>query len=141
MNCPGRTVKTSREDIQYETYLGQFETSDQHELQLISNLGGKVEFIAGLFYWESENEQPLYAMVPGSDIFPTPVIAKINGYCIGGGLNLAACADFELHGFWKTLFRTVPSVGFAVDDHGQHAARTELGFEILDLFVDPMRFR
>ena len=28
--------------------------------------------------------------------FPKPTIAMINGYCIGGGLNLAACTDFRI---------------------------------------------
>lgn len=28
--------------------------------------------------------------------YPKPTIAMINGYCIGGGLNLAACADLRI---------------------------------------------
>ena len=27
--------------------------------------------------------------------FPKPTIAKITGYCIGGGMNLAACCDMR----------------------------------------------
>ena len=81
----GDLDRTSREDIQYETYLGQDERTNQHELQLISDLGGKVELILGAFYWDSENYQPLQAIVTDSTLFPTPVIADPAGevcYCI-----------------------------------------------------------
>jgi enoyl-CoA hydratase/carnithine racemase len=30
------------------------------------------------------------------EAFPKPTIAKIRGYCIGGGLNLAACCDLRI---------------------------------------------
>ena len=35
----------------------------------------------------------VYEMIEG---FAKPTIAMINGYCIGGGLNLAACTDFRI---------------------------------------------
>ncbi len=102
--------KTSRDDIQYETYLGQYEQSDQHELQLISNLGGKVEFIAGLFYWKSENEQPLQAFVPGSTLFPTPVIADPAGdfcYCVIDAPANPNSSYYEQNGILETKSQAV----------------------------------
>ena len=66
---------TSRSDRQTFAYLAQDERSEQHELQLISDLGGKVEFILGLFHWDSENFQPLRTFAPNNPVLRTPVWA------------------------------------------------------------------
>lgn len=99
----GDLDRTSRSDISYETYLGQDEKTNQHELQLISDLGGKVEFILGLFYWDSENYQPLQAIVNDSTLFPTPVIADPAGdfcYCV---LDAPANPDSVYYEQWGDL--------------------------------------
>lgn len=66
--------KTSRSDLQYFSHLGQDERYEQHEIQLISDLGGDVEFIFGLFQWESENYQPLALTAPGNPVLQNPVM-------------------------------------------------------------------
>ena len=77
--------KTSRSDVQHFSYLEQNEQTQQHELQLISNLGGDLEFILGAFYWDSENYQPLQAFVPDNPVLQNPVTADPAGdvcYCV-----------------------------------------------------------
>ena len=75
-------------------------------LLVISGAGGKA-FAAGadISKFEEERSTPeavehykktnsrFYAAVTN---FPKPVIAKINGYCIGGGLALAICCDLRI---------------------------------------------
>ncbi|BFM17987.1 TonB-dependent receptor [Maricurvus nonylphenolicus] len=66
--------KTGRSDLQYFSVLGQDERYEQHEIQLISDFGGDVEFIFGLFQWESENYQPLSLTAPNNPVVQTPII-------------------------------------------------------------------
>ncbi len=65
--------RTARTDIRYLTDIKQYEDYNQHELQLVSNLGGKVEFIFGLFNWQSENWQPFDLRSPTNPVLQTPV--------------------------------------------------------------------
>jgi len=76
---------TGRDDIQYLEYIAQHENFDQHELQLISNLGGKIEFIFGLFSWQNENWQPYTLYSPTNSVLKTPVWADYTGdvcFCV-----------------------------------------------------------
>jgi iron complex outermembrane receptor protein len=77
--------QTSREDIRYLEYIAQHEEYEQHELQLISNLGGKFEFVLGLFNWSNENWQPYTLHSPTNTLLQTPVWADYAGticYCV-----------------------------------------------------------
>ncbi|MBO6703926.1 MAG: TonB-dependent receptor [Pseudomonadales bacterium] len=65
--------RTANPDIRYLNYIGQYEDYEQHELQLISNLGGNVEFIFGLFNWQSDNFQPFTLYSPTNPVLQTPV--------------------------------------------------------------------
>ncbi len=81
-------------------------TDPETRLLVISGAGGKA-FAAGadISKFEEERSTPeavehykqtnsrFYAAVTN---FPKPVIAKINGYCIGGGLALAICCDIRI---------------------------------------------
>jgi iron complex outermembrane receptor protein len=76
---------TSRSDIQYLNYIAQYENYDQHELQLISNLGGKFEVIFGLFDYHNENWQPWTLYAPNNPVLKTPVFADYTGdicFCV-----------------------------------------------------------
>ncbi len=95
--------KTARSDLQYSTFLAQNEKSNQHELQLISGLGGNIEFIFGLFYWDSDNFQPLQAMAPDNPVLQTPVIADPAGdfcFCV---LDAAPNPDAVYYEQWGRL--------------------------------------
>lgn len=77
--------RTSRSDIQYLNYRAQVEKYEQNELQLISKLGGRVEFIFGLFSWESDNFQPFTLFSPTNTLLQTPIWADPSGticFCI-----------------------------------------------------------
>ena len=81
----GDVDQTSRSDNRELGILAQYEKYEQHEIQLISNLGGNIEYILGLFSWESENFQPLAIQAPDSAMHETPVFADPAGavcYCV-----------------------------------------------------------
>ena len=48
--------------------IGQAETTTQHELQLVSNGDGSIEWLVGLFYLKNELDQP-YALTDGNNPF------------------------------------------------------------------------
>src|SRR6266550_1893398 len=43
-----------------------------------------------------EDALRLYRMLEAVDSCPAPVVARIQGYCLGGGCGLAACVDIAL---------------------------------------------
>ena len=77
--------ETDREDLQYIELIGQHQDYDQHELQLVSNLGGNVEYVFGLFSYHDENWQPYTLFSPTNPVLKTPVWADYGGticFCI-----------------------------------------------------------
>ena len=58
----------------------------------------------------------LFRMLKGIDSCPAPVVARIQGYCLGGGCGLASCADIALaaedatFGFSEVKLGIVPAV-------------------------------
>lgn len=83
---------TAREDIRYLEYIAQFEDYEQHELQLISNLGGKFEYIFGLFSYHDENWQPYTLYSPTNPVLQTPIWADAS-FAICGGCIVDAPAN------------------------------------------------
>lgn len=72
---------------------------------VVSGTGGKA-FVSGADISKFESERATkegverYAQISTSAYdalfnFPKPTIAKINGFCIGGGMNVAACCDLR----------------------------------------------
>jgi len=82
----------------------------------------------------------LYRMCEAIDRCPAPVIARIQGYALGGGSGLAACSDIAIaendatFGFTEVKLGIVPAVisAFVLPKIGQHARRYFLTGERFD---------
>jgi len=85
--------------------LDDFRADDSIRVVVLTGAGGKA-FVSGADISKFESEranaeaQVRYDAISkegyeGLYNFPKPTIAKITGYCIGGGMNLAACCDMR----------------------------------------------
>jgi enoyl-CoA hydratase/carnithine racemase len=87
-----------------------------------------------------EDALRLYRMCETIDHCPAPVMARIQGYALGGGSGLAACADIALagsdavFGFSKVKLGIIPAVisPFVLPKIGAHARRYFLTGERFD---------
>ncbi len=89
-----------------EIAMSEFAKDDTVRVVVLSGTGGKA-FVSGADISKFEKERGskdatdhynarlgiVYKLIEN---FPKPTIAMINGHCIGGGLNLAACTDFRI---------------------------------------------
>ena len=89
-----------------ELALTTFAEDDQVRVVILSGEGGKA-FVSGADISKFEKERGskdatdhynarLKVVYNIIENYPKPTIAMINGHCIGGGLNLAACTDFRI---------------------------------------------
>jgi methylglutaconyl-CoA hydratase len=87
-----------------------------------------------------EDALELYRMCETIDRCPAPVVARIQGFALGGGSGLAACADIAVaasdatFGFTEVKLGIVPAVisPFVLPKIGQHARRYFLTGERFD---------
>ena len=87
-----------------------------------------------------EDALKLYRMCEAIDRCPAPVVARIQGYALGGGSGLAACSDIAVaargatFGFTEVKLGIVPAVisPFVLPKLGQHARRYFLTGERFD---------
>jgi enoyl-CoA hydratase/carnithine racemase len=87
-----------------------------------------------------EDALRLYEMCETIDRCPAPVVARIQGYALGGGSGLAACADVAVaapdatFGFTEVKLGIIPAVisPFVLPKIGQHARRYFLTGERFD---------
>jgi methylglutaconyl-CoA hydratase len=78
-----------------------------------------------------EDALRLYRMLAAVDACPAPVVARIQGYCLGGGCGLAACCDIAVcgddavFGFSEVKLGIIPAVisPFVLARIGSGAAR------------------
>ena len=85
--------------------LNDFRSDNNIKVVVVTGAGGKA-FVSGADISKFESEranaeaQVRYDAISKEGYetlydFPKPTIAKITGYCIGGGMNLAACCDLR----------------------------------------------
>jgi methylglutaconyl-CoA hydratase len=87
-----------------------------------------------------EDALRLFRMCEAIDVCPAPVVARIQGYALGGGSGLAACADIAIaatdatFGFSEVKLGIIPAVisPFVLPKIGQHARRYFLTGERFD---------
>ena len=89
-----------------ERILDNFRSDNTVRVIVLNGAGGK-SFVSGADISKFDKErsskeavlsynkrtQKVYEIL---ETFPKPTIAMINGYCIGGGLNLAVCCDIRI---------------------------------------------
>ena len=89
-----------------EKFLKQFIEDSNIRVIVLEGAGGK-SFVSGADISKFDKERSTKEAVLSYnkrthkvyellETFPKPTIAKINGYCIGGGLNLAVCCDIRI---------------------------------------------
>lgn len=89
-----------------ETMLDSFRSDDRVRVIVLNGAGGK-SFVSGADISKFDKERSSKEAVlsynkrtqkvyENLEAFPKPTIAMINGYCIGGGLNLAVCCDIRI---------------------------------------------
>jgi enoyl-CoA hydratase/carnithine racemase len=106
-NNPARHNAVSLEMWQrLQTLLTDFAVDPSLRVLVISGAGAKA-FVSGADISKFESERASLEAVKHYNAtsaraydqlyeFPKPTIAKIQGYCIGGGMNLAACCDIRI---------------------------------------------
>ncbi len=88
--------------------LAEFEQDSDIRVLVLSGAGGKA-FVSGADISKFESERATKEAVEAYDViaksassrlygFPRPTIAKIHGFCVGGGVGLAACCDIRFCG-------------------------------------------
>lgn len=88
--------------------LGEFKRDPAVRVVVLSGAGGKA-FVSGADVSKFESERATreavaqYAETTSAvykrlQAFPKPTIAKIRGYCVGGGVALAVCCDLRICG-------------------------------------------
>ncbi|MEZ5843492.1 MAG: enoyl-CoA hydratase [Hyphomicrobiaceae bacterium] len=106
-NNPKRLNAVSLEMWQrMSALLEEFATDPELRVLVIAGAGGKA-FVSGADISKFESERASEEAVRAYNAtsaraydslynFPKPTIARINGYCIGGGANLAVCCDLRV---------------------------------------------
>ncbi|UCH75408.1 MAG: enoyl-CoA hydratase/isomerase family protein [Rhodospirillales bacterium] len=125
-----------------DAILAEFEADEAVRVVVLSGAGGK-SFVSGAdiskFEKERGSEEAVRhynsrtrAVYERIQAFPKPTIAMINGYCIGGGLNLAVTCDlrfcsrksrFAMPAARLALGYPYPAIKRLIDVVGQGAAK------------------
>lgn len=88
---------------QFVGALNELKQNPEVRVVILTGAGEKA-FIAGADIAEFEGRSPMeqfrvmqgFGLFAAADVFPKPLIAAINGFCLGGGCELAMACDIRL---------------------------------------------
>jgi enoyl-CoA hydratase/carnithine racemase len=131
--------------------LAGFEGDDEVKAVLLTGAGDKA-FVSGANIAEfqkrrtgadavAEYERAAEGAQDALYHFPKPTIARIRGYCIGGGLNLALCCDVRIACEGSTFFLPAGKMGLGYRFSAIRNLVTAVGApNALDIFLSARRF-
>ena len=131
--------------------LADFETDDEVRAVVLTGAGEKA-FVSGANIAQFEKlrtttdavaqyEQAAEGAQEALYQFPKPTIARIQGYCIGGGLNLALCCDVRIAKEGSTFFLPAGKMGLGYRFTAVRNLVTAVGApNALDIFLSARRF-
>ena len=131
--------------------LAEFETDDEVRAVVLTGAGDKA-FVSGANIAQfdklrtttdavAQYEQAAEGAQEALYQFPKPTIARIQGYCIGGGLNLALCCDVRIAKEGSTFFLPAGKMGLGYRFSAVRNLVTAVGApNALDIFLSARRF-
>ena len=131
--------------------LAEFESDDEVRAVLLTGAGDKA-FVSGANIAQfdklrtttdavAQYEQAAEGAQEALYQFPKPTIARIQGYCIGGGLNLALCCDVRIAKEGSTFFLPAGKMGLGYRFTAVRNLVTAVGApNALDIFLSARRF-
>ena len=131
--------------------LAQFEKDDEVRIVVVTGAGDKA-FVSGANISEfqkrrtgadavAEYERVAEGAQDALYNFLKPTVARIRGYCIGGGLNLALCCDVRIACEGSTFFLPAGKMGLGYRFSAIRNLVTAVGApNALDIFLSARRF-
>lgn len=134
-----------------EPALSDFARDDEIKVVMLTGAGGK-SFVSGANISQfdklrtgvdavAEYERVAEGAQNALYNFPKPTIARIQGYCVGGGLNIALCCDIRIASDDSTFFLPAGKMGLGYRFSAIRNLVTVVGpANALDIFLSARRF-
>ncbi len=135
-----------------EPALADFARDDEIKVVVLTGAGGKA-FVSGANISQfdklrtgadavAEYERVAEGAQNALYNFPKPTIARVQGYCVGGGLNIALCCDIRIASEDSTFFLPAGKMGLGYRFSAIRNLVTVVGpANALDIFLSARRFK